>query len=123
MTNNLSTTEKLFSYGTLRYEAVQLSTFGRKLTGQADVLAGYRLSMIPINDPSVVEKSGDAEHPIIQFTGNPQDQVAGFVFDVSKEELKQADTYEVAEYTSPVCRMAVILDSEGNAVTLHQLKN
>lgn len=24
-------------------------------------------------------------------------------------------------FTSPVCRMAVILDSEGNAVTLHQL--
>lgn len=25
-------------------------------------------------------------------------------------------------FPSPVCRMAVILDSEGNAVTLHQLK-
>lgn len=25
-------------------------------------------------------------------------------------------------FTSPVCRMAVILDSEGNAVILHQLK-
>ena len=25
-------------------------------------------------------------------------------------------------FSSPVCRMAVIIDSEGNAVTLHQLK-
>jgi hypothetical protein len=37
------TTEKLFSYGTLQYEAVQLDTFGRTLLGQKDVLLGYRL--------------------------------------------------------------------------------
>lgn len=27
---------------------------------------------------------------------------------------------KVAPFTTPVCRMAVILDSEGNALTLHQ---
>lgn len=96
--SNLLHTEKLFSYGTLRYETVQLATFGRKLTGKADVLTGYRLSMIPINDPDVIETSGEAEHPIIQFTNDQQDQVNGIVFDVSIEELKQADSYEVAEY-------------------------
>jgi predicted enzyme related to lactoylglutathione lyase len=26
-------------------------------------------------------------------------------------------------FPSPVCRMAIIIDSEGNAITLHQLKN
>lgn len=26
-------------------------------------------------------------------------------------------------FSSPVCRMAVIIDSEGNAITLHQLKH
>ena len=36
------TTELLFSYGTLQIEAVQLSTFGRKLVGTADELPGSR---------------------------------------------------------------------------------
>ena len=29
-------------------------------------------------------------------------------------------TIKVEPFTTPVCRMAVVLDSEGNAVTLHQ---
>lgn len=33
--------EKLFSYGTLQLEQVQLDTFGRLLEGQADTLQGY----------------------------------------------------------------------------------
>lgn len=39
---------KLFSYGTLQYESVQLSTFGRKLSGAADSLLGYKLEKIKI---------------------------------------------------------------------------
>lgn len=31
----------LFSYGTLQQEAVQLSTVGRRLAGQADELVGF----------------------------------------------------------------------------------
>lgn len=30
--------------------------------------------------------------------------------------------FKLDTFASPVCKMAVILDSEGNAVTLHQLK-
>ena len=37
------TIEKLFSYGTLRYDTVQLSTFGRKLDGAADTILGFKL--------------------------------------------------------------------------------
>ena len=33
---------KLFSYGTLQQEDVQLATFGRRLTGVSDALVGYR---------------------------------------------------------------------------------
>lgn len=91
-------TEKLFSYGTLRYEKVQLSTFGRKLVGKSDTLLGYRLSTLKIEDPEVVATSGDAVHPILIYTGNNQDQVPGMVFDVSKEEIANADKYEVKEY-------------------------
>lgn len=38
------------------------------------------------------------------------------------EQLKlQGVQFKLDIFESPVCRMAVILDSEGNAVTLHQL--
>ncbi|WP_330997053.1 hypothetical protein [Burkholderia stagnalis] len=38
--------ERLFSYGTLQLEQVQLTTFGRKLDGQSDEMPGYALSML-----------------------------------------------------------------------------
>ncbi|HEV8051373.1 MAG TPA: gamma-glutamylcyclotransferase family protein [Parachlamydiaceae bacterium] len=88
----------LFSYGTLRYENVQLTTFGRKLLGQADSLPGYFLKSIQIKDPDVIKKSGEAVHSIIHFSGNPEDQIAGVVFKISLEELKQSDSYEVSDY-------------------------
>ena len=34
----------------------------------------------------------------------------------------QGVQFKMDVFHSPVCRMAVIIDSEGNAVTLHQLK-
>jgi Gamma-glutamyl cyclotransferase, AIG2-like len=93
---------KLFSYGTLQYEAVQLATFGRKLAGTPDVLLGYRLEKIKINDPKVVEVSGDAEHLVLIPVENPAEfekhQVKGMVFEITPEELQQADDYEVDAY-------------------------
>lgn len=74
--------EKLFSYGTLQDEAVQLATFGRKLFGKKDTIRGYKLSMIKINDPEVVATSGKEFHPILTFTNNHQDEIEGTVFDV-----------------------------------------
>lgn len=103
--------EKLFSYGTLQYESVQLATFGRILTGYPDALNGFSLSILEIKDKTVIEKSGDAAHPIVKFTGSLEDKVSGFVFDVSAEELAQADSYEVSDYK----RISVQLDSGINA--------
>ncbi|HHF7365470.1 TPA: gamma-glutamylcyclotransferase family protein [Legionella bozemanae] len=91
-------TEKLFSYGTLRYEAVQLSNFGRKLHGIVDSLPEFGMSKIKIKDPNVITTSGEEEHPIITYTGKSTDSIEGMVFDVSIEELKKADSYEVADY-------------------------
>ena len=54
--------QKLFSYGTLQQENVQLATFSRKLTGSPDVLVGYRLDEIAISDPAVVATSGKTHH-------------------------------------------------------------
>lgn len=91
-------TEKLFSYGTLQYEAVQLANFGRKLEGNKDQLPRFELSMLEITDPDVIATSGEAFHPIIAYTGNSINCVDGMVFDISEEELKRADSYEVSDY-------------------------
>lgn len=96
--NKNDCTESLFSYGTLRYENVQLTTFGRKLTGLADSLPGYYLKKVQIKDSEVIAKSGEDVHSIIHFSGNPQDQIPGMVFKISQGELEQADKYEVADY-------------------------
>lgn len=93
-----TTTEQLFSYGTLQSEPVQLSTFGRRLKGRPDALVGYRLVMVRINDTDFVAKSGSADQRSLQFTGNDSDLVQGTVFDVTSDELKQADAYEPKGY-------------------------
>ena len=88
----------LFSYGTLREEAVQLSTFGRRLQGHADELVGFEQASVRIEDPRFVAKSGKSEHAIIRFTGRSESRVAGTAFEVSEEELAKADRYEPAGY-------------------------
>ena len=100
-------TELLFSYGTLQLEAVQLATFGRKLTGTADALPGFEQAMKRIDDPAVVATSGKTHHPMATFTGRGSDSVQGTVFEITQEELQHADEYEVAAYT----RVAVTLRS------------
>jgi gamma-glutamylcyclotransferase (GGCT)/AIG2-like uncharacterized protein YtfP len=89
---------KLFSYGTLQQEDVQLATFGRRLVGVADALVGYRQSMIAIDDPEVVCTSGKTHHPFVAFTGKDDDRVPGAMFEVSDAELAHADEYEVDAY-------------------------
>lgn len=91
-------TENLFSYGTLRYEKVQIETFGRKLEGAEDFLPGYVLKKLKITDPEVIAKSGEDVHSIVEFSGNPQDRIPGMVFKISPEELARADEYEVEDY-------------------------
>jgi len=105
------TTELLFSYGTLQLDAVQLSTFGRKLVGTPDALPGFAQSMMKIEDAEVVATSGKTHHPIVAFTGRDSDAVAGTVFQITEEELRNADKYEVAAYK----RIAAILRSGARA--------
>lgn len=90
--------ERLFSYGTLQTEAVQLSTFGRKLEGRPDALVGYRQTLIQIKDQEFVISSGAEYHRNLAFTGSASDLVEGTVLSVSREELEQADAYEPHGY-------------------------
>ncbi len=90
--------ERLFSYGTLQTESVQLSTFGRRLSGSRDALVGYCLRMIKIEDQDFVVASGAKYHRTLEFTGSASDLVEGTVFSVTQQELEQADAYEPDGY-------------------------
>jgi len=91
-------TERLFTYGTLQTERVQLSTFGRRLNGSPDALTGYRIKMIRIEDQEFVATSGAEYHRNLEFTGNTADVVEGSVLFVTRQELEQADAYEPDGY-------------------------
>ncbi|WP_213998640.1 gamma-glutamylcyclotransferase family protein [Arsukibacterium sp.] len=90
---------KLFSYGTLQQNNVQLANFGRELSGSKDILQGYVVGEVEITDERVLRESGKAIHPILRFTGNLNDEIAGTVFELTDAELAQADDYEVDAYT------------------------
>ncbi|MES2293165.1 MAG: gamma-glutamylcyclotransferase family protein [Pseudomonadota bacterium] len=97
---------RLFSYGTLQQQSVQLSSFGRLLIGAPDALPGWKREMVEITDPDVMAKSGMRFHPII-VPGAASDEVTGMVFEITEDELASADRYEVADYK----RIAVRLKS------------
>jgi hypothetical protein len=97
----------LFSYGTLQQEAVQLSTFGRRLHGEPDQLVGYELSLFEVEDPEFVAASGKAHHAIVRFNGRDDSRVTGTVFELTDVELASADAYEPEGYQ----RVSTILAS------------
>jgi hypothetical protein len=85
---------RLFSYGTLQQEEVQLSTFGRKLAGEKDLITGYEPSLVKISDPALATRLGRTHHDNISATGDDWSNVQGTVFDVTEAELAMADTFE-----------------------------
>ena len=88
---------RLFSYGTLQHEDVQISTFGRKLDGEKDLLIGYEPSLVRIPDPEVAKRLQRLHHDNVRHTGDEWSSVQGTVFDVTDDELAKADTFE-AQY-------------------------
>lgn len=100
----------LFSYGTLQQESVQLASFGRTLMGRPDALPGWRRQMIEILDAEVFCLSRTRFHPIL-VPGESGDEITGMVFEVSEDELKRADAYEVADYKRIAARLKSGLDA------------
>lgn len=88
----------LFSYGTLQLETVQLSSFGRRLTGYSDAMPGFKKTLVEITDPKVLATSGERFHPIVVPTDDPRETVEGTVFEITADELAAADRYEVSDY-------------------------
>jgi len=77
---------------------VQHQQFGRQLDDTSDTLPGHRADWVTITDPDVVAVSGTDRHPIVRYTGDPTDSVAGTVLTLSTAELAAADIYEVDDY-------------------------
>ncbi|MEB3703062.1 Gamma-glutamylcyclotransferase [Candidatus Bealeia paramacronuclearis] len=98
MSSTESSKVYLFSYGTLRDKSVQIATFSRVLKGVPDKLQSYHLLDLQITDPHVIQVSGKAVHQILQPSKNPEDFVEGLVFELTPQELINADDYEVADY-------------------------
>jgi hypothetical protein len=95
----------LFSYGTLQQEDVQLSTFGRRLTGQRDELPKFEPSFVRIEDPDVVATTGKTHHANATFNGQSDSRVPGTVFEITEAELASVDEYEVAFLYTRVAAM------------------
>ena len=110
MTPEPEDSERLFSYGTLQTEKVQLSLFGRRLEGMHDALVGYRLITIEVQDQNFVAHSGAVQRNV-QYTGNDSDVVEGSVLAVTQKEIEQADAYEPAEYRRIQVRLRSGLDA------------
>jgi gamma-glutamylcyclotransferase (GGCT)/AIG2-like uncharacterized protein YtfP len=84
----------LFSYGSLQQEDVQMSTFGRKLTGQKDLLIGYEPSLVKIADADVAKRLKKLHHDNVAKTGDDWSNVQGTVFEVTDAELAKSDAFE-----------------------------
>ncbi|WP_121353694.1 gamma-glutamylcyclotransferase family protein [Flavisolibacter nicotianae] len=109
--------EFLFSYGTLQNEAVQLALFGRRLHGTSDALNGYCVAAIEISDEAFLAKGEDRNQSTAVRSDKPNDGIRGMVFEITSEELLQADRYEPANYQ----RVSVVLAS-GKQAWLYMAK-
>ena len=90
---------RVFSYGSLQTPAVQLATFGRRLSGHADTLAGFERATV---------RHGDRQFANLTHCAHSECRVDGMAFELSESELQTADGYERADsYT----RIAVTLAS------------
>lgn len=107
MSDNVSTSVNIFSYGTLQDPQVQAQVLNRQVESWPDSLSYYELGFITITDPSVLAISQQNQHPIIHFSGDPNDKVNGVVLKITETELLNFDKYETSDYQ----RVSVCLDS------------
>ena len=88
----------LFTYGSLQHPEIQLDTFGRLIEGEEDILSGYTVDYIEIDDPRSLDVPRHTVEPIVRTTGSPRDKVTGLVLSVTEDELEAADEYQNTLY-------------------------
>ena len=75
-----------------------MSTFGRRLEGTPDNLVGFTIAILKIENPEVISKSGKEYHPIAKMTDSTHNRIPGSVFEITDDELRLSDQYEVDVY-------------------------
>jgi gamma-glutamylcyclotransferase (GGCT)/AIG2-like uncharacterized protein YtfP len=79
---------RVFSYGSLQHDEVQVATFGVLLRGVAAEIVGFE----------VVHLRRDGKHLAnVVRSRSPESRVAGTVFDFTAAQLALADDYERAD--------------------------
>lgn len=68
---------------------MQTYIFGRTLNGEKDALLGYKK----------IDGAVYGRYPLITKTEDQGDEVKGFAYEVSINDLKKADIYETSAYT------------------------
>ena len=97
-------TEDLFSYGTLQSSVVQEANFGWARPVNPDALLGFRIEPITIIDAEVIEASETNQHPILRCfvdvadVADVADVVGAMVLELTSDELRASDEYEVDDY-------------------------
>ena len=94
---------RVFSYGSLQQEAVQLATFGVLLPGVAAEITGFELAHL--------ERGGKRLANVVP-SGIPGNRVSGTLFDFTAAQLAVADVYE---RTDNYVRIEVPLAAGGEA--------
>jgi gamma-glutamylcyclotransferase (GGCT)/AIG2-like uncharacterized protein YtfP len=90
--------EYLFSYGTLQKQEVQWKLYGRYLSGEKDVLNGYKTSAIQVKDLTFLAKGEAATQQTLHISDDKTNAVAGTIFELTQDELLQTDAYEPENY-------------------------
>ncbi|RZJ50762.1 MAG: gamma-glutamylcyclotransferase [Flavobacterium sp.] len=85
--------EKIFSYGTLQSREIQMQVFNKILNGTRDVLSGYKLK-----DLQIEEEFGMTDYFVAVASDNLSDSIKGIVFDISTSDLAKADLFESNSY-------------------------
>jgi len=98
--------EWLFSYGTLQQSEVQLRLFGRTVHGSRDILQGYKLLPIEIEDKNFLADRGEKNQLTVKLTDNAADSVEGTLLELRDEDLATADAYEPDNYERVRVQMA-----------------
>lgn len=84
----------IFSYGSLRDEAVQLANFGRVLRGADDELVDFVRTRIEVPGWHKAASSGVTHYANVEFVAGCGGRVAGRVFELTEVELTATDAYE-----------------------------
>lgn len=95
----------LFCYGTLKNADIQLEIFGRKLTGVADKLYGYRIKQLELATGNELLASNIKFYPAAVVSHQPVDCIEGIAYKLSPGELELADLYETNAYKRVYTRL------------------